>query len=155
MDRLACACQCVGSNWVLDTSSIFPFPRLWSILLKAVPESLVTTAFARFHSLSIRSLPALLAVLLHSAHTDTSVFAKTSNLSLIVIDDLSTPILATYPPGFEDGSSRYKSGRKEYTNTDSSATKRINLLKELASKLASLALKRNIAVFSCLRYVIE
>lgn len=116
------------------------------MLLNIVPETSVITLLSRIHSLSIRSLPALLALLLHSAHTDTSVFNKTPNLSLVVIDDLCTPILATYPPGFEDGTSRAKSNRKEYTVADSSATKRTNVLKELGNKLASLAVKRNITV---------
>lgn len=131
----------------LDTSSIFPLPRVRSMILSGDgPEKPVNTLLSRINSLSIRSLPSLLTLLLHSAHTDTSVFAKSPNLSLVVIDDLSTPILATYPHGFEDETSRSKASRKEYGNTDSSATKRSNVLKELASKLASLAVKRNIAV---------
>jgi hypothetical protein len=116
------------------------------MLLNVIPETSVTTVLSRIHSLSTRSLPALLALLLHSAQTDTSIFSKTPNLSLVVIDDLCTPILATYPPGFEDDTSRSKSNRKEYANADSSAAKRINILKELANKLASLAAKRNIVV---------
>ena len=116
------------------------------MLLNVVPETSLITLLSRIHSLSIQSLPALLALVLHSAHTDTSIFNKTPNLSLVVIDDLSTPILTTYPPGFEDDTSRPKLNRKEYANTDSSAAKRTNLLKELANKLASLSVKRNIAV---------
>ena len=106
------------------------------MLLNVIPETSVTTLLSRIHSLSTRSLPALLALLLHSAQTDTSIFNKTPNLSLVVIDDLCTPILATYPPGFEDDTSRSKSNRKEYANADSSAAKRTNVLKELANKLA-------------------
>lgn len=116
------------------------------MLLNVVPETSVTSLLSRIHSLSTRSLPTLLALLLHSAHTDTSVFNKTPNLSLVVIDDLCTPILATYPPGFEDDTSRAKSNRKEYAIADSSAAKRTNILKELGNKLASLAVKRNITV---------
>jgi RecA/RadA recombinase len=116
------------------------------MLLNAVPETSVTALLSRIHSLPARSLPALLALLLHSAHTDASEFNKTQNLSLVVIDDLSTPVLAAYPRGFEDDPSRTKSNRKEYANVDSSAVKRTNLLKELANKLTSLAVKRNIAV---------
>jgi hypothetical protein len=63
-----------------------------------------------------------------------------------VIDDLSTLFLANYPGGFEEENARSKSGRKDYA--DSSATKRTNILKELAYKLASLAVKRNIAVLT-------
>jgi hypothetical protein len=102
---------------------------------------------SRINSLPIRSLSSLLALLLHSSHTDDSIFAKTPDLSLLVIDDLSTPILASYPTGFEDESTRLKSNRKDYANSDSTATKRTNILKELANKLASLAAKRNIAVY--------
>ena len=94
------------------------------MLLNVVPETSVTALLSRIHSLSARSLPALLALLLHSAHTDASEFNKTQNLSLVVIDDLSTPILAAYPPGFEDDPSRPKSNRKEYANADSSAAKK-------------------------------
>lgn len=61
-----------------------------------------------------------------------------------MIDDLSTPILATYPPGFEDDSKKSKTNRNG--NGDSTATKRSNVLKELGNKLAALAVKRNIAV---------
>jgi len=131
-----------------DTSSIIPLTRLRSILAAgaAVTESAVTECSSRIHCLSIRSLPSLLALLLHSAHTETSIFAKAANLSLVVIDDLSTPILATYPAGFEDDFSRQKQNRKEYANTDSASVKRTNVLRELASKLASLAAKRNVAV---------
>jgi hypothetical protein len=68
------------------------------------------------------------------------------SLSLVVIDDLSTPILATYPAGFEDETSRQKQNRKDHANTDSTSVKRTNVLRELANKLASLAVKRNVAV---------
>lgn len=63
-----------------------------------------------------------------------------------MIDDLSTPILGAYPPGFEDDTLRRKSGKKDHVNKDSVAMKRTNLLKELGNKLASLAAKRDIAV---------
>jgi hypothetical protein len=106
----------------------------------------VTEALSRLHALSIRSLPCLLALLLHSAHTDTSFFSQTPKSSLLVIDDLSTPILGAYPPGFEDDTVRRKSGKKDHVNKDSVAMKRTNLLKELGSKLALLAAKRDIAV---------
>ena len=128
----------------VDTSSIFPQTRLNALLGSRIPESSLPQRLSQFHSLSIRSLPLLLALLLHSAHTETSIFAKCANLTLLVIDDLSTPILATYPPGFEDDSHRPKS--KRTGNTDSTATKRSNVLKELGNKLAALAVKRNIAV---------
>lgn len=130
----------------VDTSSVFPLPRVRSMFAGKASETLTTTLFSRIHSLSIRSLPSLLALLLHSAHTDASVFAKCPNLSLVVLDDLSTPILAAYPHGFEDDTSRSKSSRKDYGNTESSAMKRTNVLKEMTNKLASLAVKRNIAV---------
>jgi hypothetical protein len=130
---------------VLDTSS-FSLPRVRSILLGNDPDTSATILLSRIHSLSIRSLPSLLALLLHSAHTDTSLFATVPNLTLVVVDDLSTPILATYPHGFEDDISRSKSNRREHRGSDSAATKRTNLLKELANKLVLLAVKRNIAV---------
>jgi len=133
---------------LVDTSSILPLTRLRSILSAAVPENSVTECLSRVHCLSIRSLPSLLALLLHSAHTETSIFAKVTDLALVVIDDLSTPILATYPAGFEDDSSRQKQNRKDRTNTDSTSVKRTNVLRDLASKLASLAVKRNVAVHS-------
>jgi hypothetical protein len=106
----------------------------------------VTEALSRLHALSIRSLPSLLALLLHSADTETSVFTRTPKLSLLVIDDLSTPILGAYPPGFEDDTFRRKSGKKDHVNKDSVAMKRTKLLKELGNKLALLAAKRDIAV---------
>jgi hypothetical protein len=115
-------------------------------MLSGKASETLTTLLSRIHSLSIRSLPSLLTLLLHSAHTDGSVFATCPNLSLVVLDDLSTPILATYPHGFEDDTSRSKSSRKDYGNTESPATKRTNVLKEMTNKLASLAVKRNIAV---------
>jgi hypothetical protein len=131
----------------VDTSSIFPLPRLKSILSVAVQEaSRDTSLLSRVHSLSIRSLPSLLALLLHSAHTESSIFATTPNLSLVVIDDLSTPFLANYAGGFEEEGTRSKSGKKDYA--DSSAMKRTNILNELAYKLASLAVKHNIAVLT-------
>ena len=130
----------------VDTSSLLPLTRLRAILSAAVPGTSVTECLSRIHCLSIRSLPALLALLLHSAHTETSIFAKSTNLSLVVIDDLSTPILATYPAGFEDETSRQKQNRKDHANTDSTSVKRTNVLRELANKLASLAVKRNVAV---------
>ena len=130
----------------IDTSSLFPLPRLRSILSDDRSEESVTEALSRLHALSIRSLPSLLALLLHSADTDTSVFSRTPELSLLVIDDLSTPILGAYPPGFEDDMFRRKSGKKDYVNKDSVSIKRTNLLKELGNKLALLASKRDIAV---------
>jgi len=108
----------------------------------------VTTSLSRFHSLSVRSLSQLLALLLYSAHGENSVFAKIANLGLLVIDDLSTPVLTTYPAGYEEDN-RNKSNRKEYT--DSVGNKRNNLLKELANKLASLAVKKNLSVGTILR----
>jgi len=131
----------------LDTSSVFPLPRLRGILSSSVPEDEVTLLLSQIHSLSIRSLPALLALFLHAGHTDTSIFAKVSNLSLVVIDDLSTPILASYPTGFEEDTSRTKSNRKDYANSDSS-TKRTNVLKGLANKWATIAIKCNVAVYT-------
>ena len=130
----------------VDTSSVYPQTRLESLLGSRIRDTSLPQRLARFHSLSIRSLSALLALLLHSAHTDTSIFAKCANLELLVIDDISTPILATYPPGFEDDSNRPRSNRKG--NVESTATKRNNVLKELGNKLAALAVKRNVAVTS-------
>ena len=130
----------------LDTSSLFPLPRLRSILSADPSGESVTGALSRLHSLSVRSLHSLLALLLHSAHRETSVFARIRQLSLLVIDDLSTTILGAYPPGFEEDASRKKSGWKDHVNTDSVATKRTNVLKELGNKLALLAANRNIAV---------
>jgi hypothetical protein len=129
-----------------DTSSIFPLPRLISILSRAFPGKPTTPLLSRFQSLSIRSLPSLLALLLYSAHNDDSIVAKTPDLSLLVIDDLSTPILANYPAGFDDESTRSKLNRNDHASKDSTTNKRNNILKELANKLASLAAKRNIAV---------
>lgn len=140
MDRYTC--QRLSHS--VDTSSIFPQIRLQSILGSCIPDSSLPQALSRFHSLSIHPLPSLLALLLHSAHTDTSIFATCADLNLLVIDDLSTPILATYSPGFEDDSNRPKSNRNG--SRDSTATKRSNVLKELGNKLAALAVKRNIAV---------
>lgn len=120
--------------------------RLRSILSGDFSGESVTTALSRLHSLSVHSLPSLLALLLYSAHTETSVFARTPKLSLLVIDDLSTPFLGAYPPGFEEDVSRKKSGQKGHVNKDSMATKRTNVLRELGNKLALLAAKRNIAV---------
>jgi hypothetical protein len=131
---------------LVDTCSILPLTRLRAILGAAVAETSVTECLSRIHCLSIRSLPSLLALLLHSAHTETSIFAKATDLSLVVIDDLSTPILATYPAGYEDDTSRQKQNRRDYANTDSASVKRTNVLRELGSKLASLAVKRNMAV---------
>jgi hypothetical protein len=132
-------------SYDVDTSSIFPQSRLRAFVSDAARLSEVDLCLSRIHSLSIRSLPSLLVLLLHSAHTDTSIFAKTPDLALLVIDDLSTPILATYPTGFEDDNARAKSNRKDFAN-DSTSIKRTNLLRELGNKLAALAVKRNIAV---------
>jgi len=147
MDRYI---ECKTSQIVLqrriDTSSTLPLPRLQSILSRVVPEARAAAALTRIHCLSIRSFSCLLALLLLSAHDNTSIFARTPNLCLVVIDDLSTPILATYPPGYEDD--RSKAGRKDFGNADSSAIKRTNILRELANRLASLAAKRNVAVLS-------
>lgn len=121
-------------------------PRLRSILSADTSAESVTGALSRLHSLSVRSLPSLLALLLHSAHRETSVFARTPQLSLLVIDDLSTTILGAYPPGFEDDVSRKKSKQKDHVNKDSVAAKRTTVLKELGNKLALLATNRNIAV---------
>ena len=137
-----------GLAYGTDTSSILPITRLRSILSAAVPETSVTECLSRIHCLSIRSLSALLALLLHSAHTETSIFKKATNLSLVVIDDLATPILAVYPAGFEDDTLRQKQSRKDYTNTESTSVKRTNVLRELANKLASLAVNRNAAASS-------
>jgi len=103
----------------------------------------VTPLLSQFHSLSVRSLAPLLALLLHSAHGESSIFTKVANLGLLVIDDLSTPVLAAYPPGFAEDI-RNKSNRKDYA--DSAGIKRNTVLKELANKLASLAVKKNIAI---------
>jgi len=105
-------------------------------------SGVVQEALSRVHCLSIRSLAGLLALLLYSAHTETSIFAKAEKLAVLVIDDLSTPITATYPPGFEEP----KQPGKEHVNVDSASLKRTNVLKELGNKLTSLAVKRNLAV---------
>jgi len=91
----------------------------------------------------VGSLAPLLALLLYNAHSESSIFSKIPKLGLLVIDDLSTPVLAAYPTRYEEDT-RNKPNRKDYT--DSAATKRNNVLKELANKLASLAVKKNIAV---------
>lgn len=131
--------------YLADTSSVFPIPRLRGILGSSEPRDCVTRLLSQIHSLSIRSLPSLLALLLHTAHTDTSIFAETPDLALLVIDDLSTPILEAYPYGFEDEFAKTKSVRKEFGSTGTS-TRRTNVLKGLANKLASLAINRNISV---------
>jgi len=142
---------------LVDTSSVLPLPRLQSILSANEPDADDKSSLSLFHSLSIRSLPVLLTLLIHSAHTETSIFAKTPAPSLLVIDDLSPTILASYPTGFEDESTRPKTNRKNNSNTDSVATKRNNILKELANKLASLALKRNMAVpnLLCVSHLVD
>jgi hypothetical protein len=132
-------------SYGVDTSSIFPQPRLRAFVSGAVTPTEVDPCLSRIHSLSIPSLQSLLVLLLHSAHTNTSIFANTRDLALLVIDDLSTPILASYPTGFEDDHARAKSNRKDFAN-DSTSVKRTNILKELGNKLAALAVKRNIAV---------
>jgi hypothetical protein len=102
----------------------------------------VSASLSRFHSLSVRSLPQLLALLLYSAHGENSIVEKIENVGLLVIDDLSTPVLAAYPAGYEEDI-RNKANRKDF---DSPSNKRNNLLKELANKLASLAIKRKLSV---------
>jgi len=113
------------------------------MLTSILSESgVVEEALSRVHCLSLRSLAGLLALLLYSAHTETSIFAKAEKLAVLVIDDLSTPILVTYPPTFDEG----KQPGKEHVNTDSTSIKRTNVLRELGNKLTSLAVKRNLAV---------
>jgi len=144
MDRFTCFLIIVVLM-VKDTSAIFPALRLRSILSAGVPETSVTPLLSRFHSLSMRTTAQLLACLLLSAHGENSIFAKIENLGLLVIDDLSTPVLATYPGGYEEDN-RSKNNRKEFV--DSVSNRRNNLLKDIANKLASLSVTKNITVCS-------
>src|SRR5262245_9053248 len=132
------------SDLGIDTSSIFPSPRLRAILSNGGrSETSVTLSLARFHSLALPSLASLIALLLNALHGGDSIFTQVPDIRLLVIDDLSTPVLASYPTGFEEDLSRNKFNRKDHTDP---TTKRNNVLKELAHKLASLAIKRNISV---------
>jgi hypothetical protein len=105
-----------------------------------IPETALPVSLSQFHSLVLHSLGGLLAFLA-CAQESHSILAGVANLGLLVIDDLSTPVLAHYPTGFEEGVGRNKSNRLDPT------TKRNNVLKELANKLAALAIKKNISVF--------
>ncbi|RPA90082.1 P-loop containing nucleoside triphosphate hydrolase protein [Choiromyces venosus 120613-1] len=122
--------------WV-DTSHPLPISRLGAMLARSGDPR---EHFPNLQTIRTPTLAHLLALVMHPLYT-----FPPENTSLVVIDNVSTPFTAAFPPGMEDdgggGGGGGGKGKKEPVGV-----RRFAIMGDLISALSKLAASRGVAV---------